>query len=450
MYKNEYNNKNFDLKSYIICEICLEEYNDKERKPMLMECGHSICKICLKSILSSKNSNIKKCPFDKINFKRLNIDNYSINYTLLSIVTQYQNYTHNINSLNNIKIIENDEGKYTGQYIQTLNGNILKNGYGELIYKDGSIYYGEFKNDKKHGKGKYTYTDGKIYDGYWENNLPNGQGIFKFSSGEIDYYEGNWRDGKCFGFGKIVYNDNTELETIFLEDMKFIDIIKRKTKDGSIFYGQIDQTTGELINNKGYMISVEGNIYIGSFLVNKELVNFKKNGDNFIVYFKNGNKYYGPVINDIIKGKGKIEYKNGDIYNGDVLNGLKTGKGIINYKDGGIFEGNFENDKKSGPGKYIKGNYSYDGLWVNDLKEGNGVESFENGETYCGDFKNNKKNGNGVYLFNNGNTYKGEWKDDKMNGKGIIISKDGGEIEGKFSDGMLLDDKNNKKYCIIF
>ena len=39
---------------------------------------------------------------------------------------------------------------------------------------------------------------------------------------------------------------------------------------------KIGQTTRELINNKGYMISIEGDIYIGSFLVNKELVNLKK------------------------------------------------------------------------------------------------------------------------------------------------------------------------------
>ena len=44
----------------------------------------------------------------------------------------------------------------------------MKEGSGKMIYKNGDIYQGEFKNDKKEGKGLMTFTNGNKYDGEWE------------------------------------------------------------------------------------------------------------------------------------------------------------------------------------------------------------------------------------------------------------------------------------------
>lgn len=40
----------------------------------------------------------------------------------------------------------------------------------------GSVYEGEWKNNKKHGKGKETYPEGSVYEGYFENGYKNGPG----------------------------------------------------------------------------------------------------------------------------------------------------------------------------------------------------------------------------------------------------------------------------------
>ena len=42
-----------------------------------------------------------------------------------------------------------------------------------------------------------------------------------------------------------------------------------------------------------------------------------------------GDKYDGELKNNMINGKGKLEYSNGDVYDGDWRNGLKHGKGNI-------------------------------------------------------------------------------------------------------------------------
>jgi len=38
-------------------------------------------------------------------------------------------------------------------------------GNGELRWKDGKKYIGEFKSDKREGKGVFSWRDGRVYDG---------------------------------------------------------------------------------------------------------------------------------------------------------------------------------------------------------------------------------------------------------------------------------------------
>ena len=82
---------------------------------------------------------------DNILLKK-NIDQYAVNYVYADIISQYYlTKSKNLNELPNYKELELKEGKYFGQI---KNKDILE-GKGKLIYNDGSLFEGEWIDNKK-------------------------------------------------------------------------------------------------------------------------------------------------------------------------------------------------------------------------------------------------------------------------------------------------------------
>lgn len=44
----------------------------------------------------------------------------------------------------------------------------------------------------RNGKGKFVYKEGSVYDGEWKDNMMNGNGILYYPNGKIAY-EGEWK-----------------------------------------------------------------------------------------------------------------------------------------------------------------------------------------------------------------------------------------------------------------
>lgn len=58
------------------CLICRIEYNDKDRYPMVLSCGHTLCQECIKQI-SQKEPEVK-CPKCKATLEKYLAKNYEL------------------------------------------------------------------------------------------------------------------------------------------------------------------------------------------------------------------------------------------------------------------------------------------------------------------------------------------------------------------------------------
>jgi antitoxin component YwqK of YwqJK toxin-antitoxin module len=55
------------------------------------------------------------------------------------------------------------------------------------------------------GRGKFYYQDGGLYDGEWRENKMSGHGKLFYQSGKIAY-DGEWSNDQFTGFG-VLYNE---------------------------------------------------------------------------------------------------------------------------------------------------------------------------------------------------------------------------------------------------
>lgn len=56
----------------LVCFICQESYDSKQRIPRLLKCGHTLCETCLKGMIAATDEKCIKCPLDK---EVISIDN---------------------------------------------------------------------------------------------------------------------------------------------------------------------------------------------------------------------------------------------------------------------------------------------------------------------------------------------------------------------------------------
>ncbi len=87
-----------------------------------------------------------------------------------------------------------------GTYKGCFSGGNLE-GIGRFDYLDGSFYDGDWKENKKHGKGKLIEADSiSVYNGNWESDQKNGNGTFLQKGSYI--IEGIWKNGVLLEMAK--------------------------------------------------------------------------------------------------------------------------------------------------------------------------------------------------------------------------------------------------------
>ncbi|CAK86957.1 unnamed protein product (macronuclear) [Paramecium tetraurelia] len=225
-------------------------------------------------------------------------------------------------------------------------------------FPDGIIYEGQIQNNQRFGWGRAIIGQ-DYYEGYWRGGLPFGFGRIIMGSG--DYYEGTSQNGKANGRG-LFCSGGYSYEGDWEDDLK--------------------QGKGQELLNGKYE-------YKGDFKNNV------KCGEGRLIDLLTGNVYQGEFQNDQLQGQTTIEYKNGDKYFGQVIT-----------VDGQI--------KRNGQGIY---------LWVDSRK-------------YEGQYENDLEHGDGVFMWPDQWMYKGQWQCGMQHGKGIQYNPQGKEREGIWSNGQ--------------
>ena len=51
------------MQSLFECGICLDTFDAVDKKPVVLQCGHTVCKLCVVQMKSTASQ--KQCPFCK-------------------------------------------------------------------------------------------------------------------------------------------------------------------------------------------------------------------------------------------------------------------------------------------------------------------------------------------------------------------------------------------------
>jgi len=215
--------------------------------------------------------------------------------------------------------------KYKGNHNKETN---KKEGFGKILWEDGSYLYSKFINSKIQSVAHFhDYPSSSTYKGYYKDNIPSGYGI---------YIQPNYQ---CEG----------------------------------IFY------KNEISNNNiGIEFWKDDHYYQGEFLNNY------KNGIG-TYRWPDGTCYYGEWNMNKMTGYGVMKYNNDNLYEGEFLNGVMNGFGFFKWANNRIYIGNYKEDRKNGFGIFIW-NFEplncYFGFWENGKQKGLGIKLNKNIEKY--------------------------------------------------------------------
>jgi hypothetical protein len=147
-----------------------------------------------------------------------------------------------------------------------------------------------------------------------------------------------------------------------------------------------------------------------------------------------GGRYFGPLLDGKLHGKGRIEWASGTRYEGELRGGLYWGKGELRFKDGRRYRGEFVSGSFHGKGRFEQSDGdAYEGDFAKGEFTGKGSYLRKDGARYDGGFRNWKFHGKGRYTDNQGTTYEGTFADGELQGHGRITRKESvyeGEVEG--------------------
>ena len=145
--------------------------------------------------------------------------------------------------------------KYTGpfaivKYDGLKNSENQMEGEAQVLFANGSTYFGHFHKDMMHGKGVLTSSDGsQQYEGDWFEDKRHGLAKFVYEGG---VYTGFYKDNKRHGKGKEVDSVGNEFDGEYVDGEAVNGIMNYE--NGDIYVGEWKNDSRE---GRGKFISIE-------------------------------------------------------------------------------------------------------------------------------------------------------------------------------------------------
>ena len=169
-----------------------------------------------------------------------------------------------------------------------------------------------------------------------------------------------------------------------------------------------------------------------------------------------GARYYGPLVEGVMHGRGEIRYQDGRKYRGEFARGQFHGKGRFEHASGDVHEGEFREGTFTGKGTFAaKGGARYEGEFKAWLFHGKGRYTDQRSTVYEGSFVEGSLQGPGKATTASGDVYEGHFERGMYHGEGTLTyakpREDGRSSEsGTWRWGSLQDPEGERKLRAAF
>lgn len=264
------------------------------------------------------------------------------------------------------------------------------------------------------GVHRYEYGDGSVYEGEWKDYKPEGRG--KLTMGNGDVWQGRFAGGVPTDTMEIFYRDGSSFRGIISPEGRRTGTLRRGTPS--------DYTETELLND---VPEEQGTRFVADSLGNFAFSYFLRNGRRVYKSIRRADgsmlTFSAPYVADKDgRMHARIVHEK-YTYDGEVRERDMTadGRGSCVWADGGRFEGEWRNGTTWEGRDSLMHFYDVDGGLIGvytggeskGLLNGEGRYEFANGDVYVGMFRDGKFEGHGVYTWAaSGRVYDGEWRDD--------------------------------------
>lgn len=341
-----------------------------------------------------------------------------------------------------------ENGKLVGEGVYTpVNGGAITATWEyveSMTMADGALYTGLLVDGLPYGYGSILYEDETSYTGEFSEGKRSGVGFM--DEGE-DYYIGEWKNDVRNGYGYRHYFDGSVFEGSWIDDMPGGQGSYTYV-NGDVVEGTWSYTTGETIRildtdnyyvNGDYLGLMMDGVPCGFGIALIEILD----EDHTVLFsgeWKDGHPY-GDGTFITVDGEtltGQWGYEKDDKKSVFTLSGTATGIGLWEYANG-PYCGEYRNGEANGYGykRYDDGD-KYIGYWKEDSLHGQGRFEWADGDIYDGEYENGSKSGYGTYYWPDGDWFEGEWENDRRNGRGTYHWADGSSRVGTWQNGELV------------